>query len=259
LEEGKALEWWKDRRAARSRVKITMRERIIFNTTLERIVTHTPTVKSFFLRLPPGQKLEFRAGQFISVHIPRNNTIVRKQYSIASPPMDPTLLELCIKRVEGGFISNAFFSYSPGATIPIDGPHGVFIVRTRPVADLFFIGTGTGISPLRSIILWLLHEQFSNRITLIFGVRNENEILYEKEFRLLAEQHPNFFFIPTISRPVQWKGERGHVQDHLEKVVSNPDGKEVYICGLPPMVNAVKSKLKLIGFDRKQIHYEEYV
>ena len=236
-----------------------MKERTIYLTTLERIEVLTPSVRSFFLRLPTGQKLEFAPGQFVSVHLSKAGKTIRKPYSIASPPIDPTLLELCIKRVEGGFVSNTFFSFAPGATIPIDGPDGVFILKKPVDSDLFFIGTGTGIAPLRSMIQWLFHIGFSREVFLLFGVRNENEILYEKEFRKLEENHSHFHFIPTISRPVHWKGEKGYVQEKLEALIGNPDGKRVYICGLSAMVNGVREKLKSIGFDRKEIAYEKYV
>jgi ferredoxin-NADP reductase len=236
-----------------------LKGRTIYLTTLERIEVLTPSVRSFFLRLPPGQKLDFIPGQFISVHVTKEGKMIRKPYSIASPPIDPTLLELCIKRVEGGFVSNTLFSFSSGAAIPIDGPDGVFVLKNHFDSDLFFIGAGTGIAPLRSMIRWLFHAGFSREASLIFGVRNEKEILYEKEFRSLEEKHSNFHFIPTISRPVHWKGERGYVQEKLDAWIGNPDGKKVYLCGLPAMVNAVREKLKSIGFNRKEIAYEKYV
>lgn len=236
-----------------------MKERTIYSTTLERIEILTPSVRSYFLRLPPGQKLEFSAGQFISVHLFKSGKTIRKPYSIASSPIDPSLLELCIKRVEGGFVSNTFFSFEPGVTVPVDGPDGVFILKKPFDSDLFFIGTGTGIAPLRSMIQWLFHVGFSREVSLLFGVRNENEILYEKEFRSFEGKYSNFHFIPTISRPVFWKGERGYVQEKLESLIGNPDGKRAYICGLPAMVDAVREKLKSIGFDRKSISYEKYV
>ncbi|MHB8482635.1 MAG: ferredoxin--NADP reductase [Nitrospiria bacterium] len=233
--------------------------RTVHLSTLERIETSSSSVKSFFLRLPPGQKLEFKAGQFISVHVPKEGKIIRKPYSVASPPFDPTLLELCIKRVEGGFVSNTFFSYQEGTPIPIDGPDGVFILRNPFLYDLCFIGTGTGIAPLRSMIQWLFYEGFSKRLCLIFGVRNENEILYEKEFKELEKKHSNFQFVPTLSRPIHWQGETGYVQEKIGKFIGNAAGKEAYVCGLAPMIDAVKEKLKSAGFDRKQIHYEKYV
>jgi ferredoxin-NADP reductase len=236
-----------------------MPERKTYLTTLERIENRTPTVRSFFLRLPQGERLEFKAGQFISVHLSKKGIKIRKPYSIASSPSDTTLLELCIKRVENGFVSNTFFSFLPGVQIPIDGPDGVFTLKNLGATDLFFIGTGTGVAPLRSMIYSIFNQELTNEVYLLFGVRNENEILYEEEFRSLAEVQPHFHFIPVVSRPLNWKGERGHVQDIIEKWIDKPEGKEVYLCGLPSMVDAVREKLKSIGFDRKQLHFEKYV
>jgi ferredoxin-NADP reductase len=234
-------------------------DRKVYLTRLEKIETHTPTVKSFFLRLPPGEKLEFKAGQFISLHVPKEGKMVRKPYSIASSPSDTPLLELCVKRVENGFVSNTLFSYREGAEISVDGPDGVFYLRKPFKADLVFIGTGTGIAPLRSMIRSLFQENYPGQAVLIFGVRNDTDILYEKEFRQLEENHRHFKFVPVVSRPVNWKGETGYVQEKIDRYIGDSAGKEVYVCGLTPMVDAVKEKLKSIGFERKQIFYEKYI
>ena len=228
-------------------------------TTLETILPRSPSVKSFFLRLPPGQHFVFKAGQFISIHLQKEEKTIRKPYSIASPPYESDLLELCIKRVEGGFVSSAFFSFQEGITLPIDGPDGVFILKEPLSPRMIFIGTGTGIAPLRSMILSLFHQHYGGEITLVFGVRDENEILYGESFLRLSEVQPNFRFIPIVSRPTGWMGERGHVQDRLERWTGNPEDNSAYICGLPDMVGAVREKLKSLGFDRKQIRYEKYV
>ena len=236
-----------------------MAERKIYTTRLERIEDHTPSVKSFFLRLPPDQKFLFAAGQFLSIHLKKHGIAIRKPYSIASSPADPTLLELCVKRVEGGYVTNELFNYEIGREIPIDGPDGVFTLKNSLDSDLYFIGAGTGIAPLRSMILSLFSDHFERPVFLLFGVRKENEILYEKEFREMENQHPNFHFVPTISRPEKWAGEKGYVQEHLEHLVQKPDNKKFFICGLNPMVTAVREKLKTLGVDRKAIHYEKYV
>jgi ferredoxin-NADP reductase len=234
-------------------------DRKVYLTRLERIETHTPTVKSFFLRLPPGERLEFKAGQFISIHVPKEGKMVRKPYSIASSPSEIPLLELCVKWVKNGFVSNSLFSCQEGTAIPVDGPDGVFYLRKPFKAGLVFIGTGTGIAPLRSMIRSLFQENYPGQAVLIFGVRNETEILYEKEFRQIEENHGNFRFVPVISRPVNWNGETGYVQEKIDRYIGDSAGKEVYVCGLPPMVDAVKEKLKSIGFERKQIYYEKYI
>jgi NAD(P)H-flavin reductase len=101
-------------------------------------------------------------------------------------------------------------------------------------------------------------------ITLLFGVRHEEGLLYRKEFEKLAKQYKSFSFIPTITRPTAtWSGRTGRVQQHLDEAlaISSPDelaSVDVYICGLKDMVDDVRRELKQRGFNRKQIIYEEY-
>ena len=79
------------------------------------------------------------------------------------------------------------------------------------------------------------------------------------EFELLAEQHPNFRFWPTLSRPEEgWQGRAGHVQMHLMEALGDRRDVDVYVCGLKLMVDDVRSRLKELGFDRKHIIYEKY-
>jgi NAD(P)H-flavin reductase len=234
-------------------------ERKIYTATLERIEELSPTVRSFFLKLPPDAGFHFRAGQFISIRLDKGELEIRKPYSIASSPVDPGVLELCIKRVEGGYVSNRFFSLARGATIRFDGPDGVFYLRDPVGPELYFIGTGTGIAPLRSMILWLFSQDTPKKVTLLFGVRKENEILYNHDFLEIAARRPNFRYLPVVSRPEAWKGRTGHVQDQIEGLIANPAGEEFFLCGLPSMVDAVREKLKGMGYKRQQIHFEKYV
>lgn len=92
-----------------------------------------------------------------------------------------------------------------------------------------------------------------------FGVRYEDEILYNDEWLDFAERHPKFHYIPTISRPKEWRGEVGYVQRKLQKYITSHDNRRVYVCGLVPMIEAVEKAAIEIGFDLKQIHFEKYV
>src|SRR6202041_1800117 len=114
--------------------------------------------------------------------------------------------------VQEGRLSPWLFSLSPGGDMDFKGPYGAFILR-RPVSDSIFVATGTGIAPFRSILLSKLREHPDRRFTLIFGVRYEEGLLYNDEFRSLAEACPNFEYRPTLTRPPQsWTGRVGRVQ-----------------------------------------------
>ncbi len=231
-------------------------------TRLEKIFELTPTVRTFRLRFPEGIWAPFQAGQFASLHIPTPEKVLRKPYSICSAPHEKGYIDLCIKLVEGGKATNWFWERKVGDPVVITIPYGGFVLKEPFDHDFVFVATGTGLTPLRSMILTLYHDRLipaQRECWLIFGVRHEDEILYDDEWKRLAGQHKNFHYVPTISRPKGWRGEVGYVQDKLKKFITEPEGKQIYICGLIPMIEAVQRAAKEIGFDEKQVHFEKYV
>jgi NAD(P)H-flavin reductase len=138
------------------------------------------------------------------------------------------------------------------------GPFGAFIFR-QPVVDSILVAAGTGIVPFRAMLQERLSRDEEHSFTLIFGARYEYGLLYRQEFEQLAEQHANFRFWPTLSRPEPaWTGRTGHVQKHLFEAIGERRDVNVFICGLAAMVDDVRAILKSNGFDRKQIVYEKY-
>jgi ferredoxin-NADP reductase len=228
-------------------------------TKLEKIFELTPTVRTFRLRFPQDKWIPFQAGQFCMVQVPKDEKPLKKAYSICSAPFEKGYLDLCIKLVEGGFATNWFWTLREGDPVTVTIPYGGFVLKEPVAEELVFIATGTGLAPLRSMIMTLLKNGHSKPMMLIFGVRYENEILYTDELRDLEKRHANFRFIPTISRPKEWKGEVGYVQEKLKKYVTDPRNKQIYVCGLIPMIEAVQKAAEEIGFDKKQVHFEKYV
>ena len=231
-------------------------------TRVEKIFDLTPTVKTFRLRFPEGKWVPFKPGQFCSVHIPGPDKVHRKPYSICSAPHEKGYIDLCIKLVEGGFATHWFWEKKIGDEIVITSPYGGFLLKEPIGYDAVFVATGTGVTPLRSMILTLYHDQLipaGKKVWLIFGVRHENEILYNDEWKQLALQQKSFHYIPTVSRPKQWSGEVGYVQEKLKKFITDPHGKQIYVCGLVPMIEAVQQAAQEIGFDPKLVHFEKYV
>jgi len=233
----------------------------VFDMVVKRIVTHTPTVKSFYLYFPEGQTMPFLAGQFVMSIVPRDGKIVKKPYSIASSPYELAegYIELGIKRVEGGFMSTYFHNLKEGDTLKIDGPYGKFTMKHLDTPDeIIFVATGTGITPLRSMCKQMLKvDGVKKPIHMILGCRYENELLYEHEMRELERQYPNFHFIPTVSRPTPaWQGDTKYVQDVLVRRFPNPSHKQIYACGLVDMIQGLKNTCLAHGWAKEQLHYE---
>lgn len=220
-----------------------------------------PEVHHFQFEVPGVDQLHFTPGQFVSVVEHKGEKEITRAYSIASP-RGSNRFELCLNRVPEGLVSSWLFELKPGDEIDMREPLGYFTLR-HPGRRAVFVATGTGIAPFRSMLLDHL-PRTQPEITLLFGVRYEEGLLYGEELTKLAEQYPSFRFLPTITRPSEkWTGRTGRVQTYLDEAlalrtpieISNVD---VYICGLKEMVNDVRKELKERGFDRKQIIYEKY-
>lgn len=213
------------------------------------------------LILESNEPFEFEAGQFITIKIDDQDKPCFRAYSIASSPNDDKkTFELCIKAVEGGRGSVWLNSLDPGEEVTFLGPSGKFTFKTPAEKEVVFIATGTGVAPFRSMIEDQLKKKNTHKITLLFGVRHEKDIFYQKLFQKLASEHENFNFEITISRPEnkEWTGNIGRVTTLLEKITTDLSKCESYICGLTDMINSVTEILKEKGCSEESIHFEKY-
>lgn len=205
------------------------------------------------------ETLDFEAnfvpGQFYSVTAFVNEEPITRAYSIASPPGGRTF-SLCANLVPDGRLTPHVFALQPGEEVDLTGPWGSFILRREP-ADSIFVATGTGITPFRSMLHAHVAERPAQNFTLIFGARHE--LLYHHEFEELAARHPNFTYLPTLTRPLRaWEGRTGRVQPLVMETLGDRRDVDVYICGLKEMVDDLRTQLKACGLDRKRIIYEKY-
>jgi ferredoxin-NADP reductase len=215
-----------------------------------------PNTRHFVFESPEW-KAAFVPGQFLSLTATIGEDDITRAYSIVSAP-DGHSFALCANLVPDGHLSPFLFSLNPGDEIDFKGPYGAFILR-RPVSDSIFVATGTGIAPFRSMLIANLAEHPDRRFTLIFGVRYEHGLLYHDELRRLAENHPNFDYRPTLTRPPEhWTGRVGRVQQPTIEALGERRDMDIYICGLREMVDDMRAKLKELGLDRKRIIYEKY-
>lgn len=238
-------------------------ERHLLEGQLVRSVWLSPQTKHLEFRVSDVGDFPFIPGQFITIKQPRlDGKAHSRAYSIASAPRSDAAFDLCLNRVEDGFLSNWLCDLEPGASVQFHGPHGRFVLRWPP-ADSIFIATGTGIAPIRSMVEWLFAEPERNRgheYWLVFGTRYEHSIYYRDEFEAIARGNANFHYVPTLSRCSDaWAGCRGYVQDHVRAIVAGRNEMRAYICGLHQMVNATRELLKQeLGWDGRQIIFERY-
>lgn len=230
-----------------------------FTARLVRSASLTDLTKH--LEFETAGRFGFVAGQWLSLKANKpDGEEITRAYSIASPP-DNNRFALCLNRVQDGFMSNFLCDMREGDELPCQGPFGNFILRP-PMRDTLLIATGTGIAPFRSMLQWVLADSSRHQgrqIWLLFGSRTENDIYYHREFLQLATEHPNFHYLPTLSRgSADWQGLRGYVQEHVAGIVGSRTDMHAYICGLKKMITANRELLKDSGWDRKSIIYEAY-
>ncbi len=233
----------------------------IFTTTIDEIIDMgVQETRHFKCVFEPNTPFDFEAGQFVNIMAthPAENKLIKRPYSIASPPFQKGSIDLCWKRIAGGFMTNHLWDLKKGDKLQVQGPLGRFTVKQPPPKTLVYVSTGTGIAPFRSMILQLLQDGATNEIWNIFGNRYDEDILYQKEFEDLAVKHKNFHNVFTVSRPKAWKGEKEYVQFMVKKYVPDPKDKHIYICGLTNMIMDVQKTALESGYAKEQIFYEKY-
>lgn len=229
---------------------------------LARGVNLSDRTKHLEFEISGVDRFDFSPGQFLSIREPRpDGKLVTRAYSIASPPRGNSTFDLCLNRVDEGFMSNYLCDIEDGHEVHLHGPHGHFVMRPER-KDSVFIATGTGIAPFRGMVHWLFADESRHQgheFWLVYGTRYVHDIYYREEFEEIARRHPNFHYVVTLSRPDEnWKGATGYVQDHVREIVKDRKDMDAYICGLNAMVSANRQQLKELGWDRHSIVYERY-
>ena len=232
--------------------------------------------RRFFLEVPELTEFDFKPGQFVTLDLPIHEKPNKRwrSYSIASAPDGTNGFELVISLMEQGAGTHYLFEQvNEGSELIYRGPQGVFVLPEEIDRDLYFICTGTGIAPFRSMAQHILNNNIPHKeIYLIFGCRKFSDTLYEDELRELANDYPSFHFIPTFSReqtddPSIHTGYVHKVYDEIiqSKMESsqNPEIKKLppayfFLCGWKNMIDEAKKKIQGLGYDRKSIHQELY-
>lgn len=237
----------------------------IFDVRLARARMLSANVRELAFERVDGAEFEFVAGQWISIVLPLPEGEGRRSYSIASAPDGSAGLSIAVTKVEGGPGSTYLHAMEEGATVRAIGPQGFFTRPRGARQPSLFIGTGTGVTPLRSIILDALRAGDDSPMTLLFGVRRPEDRLYHEELDALAARYDNLRVEYSLSRgPLEWTARRGYVQSHVEELWRDLEAKgagapHAYVCGLERMVSAVRDVLrKQMNVDRKQVHSERY-
>jgi ferredoxin-NADP reductase len=239
------------------------RTQSVYEAVIERILEHTADTRSLFLRLPAGQRLVFKPGQFLSFFLPVTEQVLTRPYSIASDPENGNLLEICFNLVPGGLGSRYLFERRIGDTLRFTGPWGTFVLDQAPQSECIFIAEGPGIAPIRPMIKRALAaEDGGSVVRLLYKAEEEQEILYHAEWQSWAQSSERFHFVPLLSYPpAGWNGLRGSLLEQVERAYIQADSNRsrcFYICGVGSQVIALRDLLRQAGYQRRAVQYEKW-
>ncbi|SEK57062.1 CDP-4-dehydro-6-deoxyglucose reductase [Roseateles sp. YR242] len=220
--------------------------------TVERI---SHDVVRVMLRLPPTSRLPFLSGQYIDVIGPDS---IRRSYSLANAPREDQQLELHIREVPGGAMSQYWFHQArANDLLRLRGPIGTFFLRGQAGKDLVLLATGTGIAPVKAILEDVVRREPAAQprsVTVYWGGRHRDDLYWH------APDQPGLRFVPVLSRADDsWTGARGYVQDIFLGEVRDLPNTLVYACGSDAMIHSAQARLQAAGLPDRQFHSDAFV
>ncbi len=209
---------------------------------------------NFRVTAPPT--ITFLPGQTISLHVGEG---LNRSMSIASLPTDTTHILMCHDVSPMGPGSQWTLTHKEGDQATFMAPLGIFILDKESHRKKVLVATGTGIAPYRPMIIDYLTSGGTDDITLYWGLRHEDDVYWDEEFRALSQEYPNFRYVLTLSRAGEtWHGKRGRVTEHVIQEEQNIPGSDYYLCGNKQMIVDMEAQLTGAGVPKAQIYKELY-
>lgn len=211
-----------------------------FTVKVFRNTPAAPDVSVLQLRLPAGQRARFKAGQYLQVALTDGS---RRSYSMANPPHESDTLQLHIRHVQGGQFTRIVPGLQAGATLQVELPFGDFELREESQDPLLCVVGGTGFAPAKSLLDDLLKKKIQRPVTLVWGGRDRAGLYLLAAVERWKKLMPGFTFVPALEDAADAAalgGFHGRVDDAVRAHAASLAGHEVYCCGSPGMVAAVR-------------------
>jgi CDP-4-dehydro-6-deoxyglucose reductase len=222
-------------------------------SSIDRLATDVVRV---ILRLPPTADFRSIPGQYIDVIGPGG---VRRSYSLANANTADKILELHIRAVDGGIMSDYWFKHAKANDLlRLNGPLGTFFLRDLEQLHLVFLATGTGIAPVKAMLESLTNtapEQAPQSVTVFWGGRTAEDLYFDPQ--AIPAGHR---FVPVLSRAASgWAGVSGYVQNAF--LATQPDlaRTAVYACGSDAMIRSAKASLFAAGLPDTRFFADAFV
>jgi ring-1,2-phenylacetyl-CoA epoxidase subunit PaaE len=218
---------------------------------------------------PFNEVVSYRPGQFLTLLLPQDGKKVRRSYSMSSSPYTDVSLAITIKRVPGGYASNLLLdTIKEGDTIEVMEPAGTFFPKQADdqIRQVVFIGAGSGITPLFSILKSILMVEPESEVVLLYGSRNEESIIFKNKLDALQVKYKDRLrVVQTLSQPSEtWSGDTGRLnKTHILKIIErfsdlDKSQAEFFICGPEDMMEEAQRALAILAVPESKIRQESF-
>lgn len=215
----------------------------------------SPTTVELAIDIPNRGELAFLPGQYVNIAVP--GTEVTRSYSFANAPHEERLVFL-VKLTPGGAMSNWLTERAAvGEEVTFTGPNGSFFLREarRPV---LMLAGGTGLAPVLSMLRQLDVDGCDRGGRLVYGVSTDDDLVKLDEVEELVSRLPGFTWDHCVSDPASTAANKGYVMSLIGEEDLHDGDVAIYLCGPPPMVEAVRTHVAGAGIQPTGFYYEKF-
>lgn len=209
---------------------------------------------SFELRVALDAPMAFLPGQYVNVEVPGREA--HRAYSFSSPPGAAEAAFL-VRNIPGGVMSDYLAAGRTGDAVTLTGPMGAFYLRPVERPQLWLAG-GTGLSPFLSMLEELAARGTEQPVRLYYAVTNAADLVLLDRVEALADGIGGVEVITVVGDPAAEHPRQGYVTDHVSAQDLHGGEVDVYLCGPPPMVEAVRAHFKSLGVEPAAFHFEKF-
>jgi ferredoxin-NADP reductase len=210
------------------------------------------SIRMFWFR--PERLPRYTAGQFIELRLPHDQPDKRgdkRWFTLSSSPTEE-LLAITTKFAPeaGSTFKQTLASLTPGNVVTMSEPMGDFVLPKNRSIPLVFVAGGIGVTPMRSMVKWLVDTDEQRTITLLYAARNQEELAFLELFRPSGIE-----FVPVVSQAdASWQGATGTLDGSRIVELTNPANDTLFfLSGPEPMVEALGKSLKAEGINKRHI------
>ncbi len=232
------------------------------NLVISRIEEHGDIAKSYYFKSEGAPLAYFKAGQYLTFKLEIGSSVVTRSYSIASSPESALNGEyqITVKRINDGFVSDYILdNWSVGDKVVAYAPEGNLIYNPlRDAKNIVGIAGGSGITPFLSIARAIAQGDEACSLTLLYGCRTSDEILFKAELDSLSEKNEKINVVYVLSHSDEEGYEKGFVgADIISKYA--PEGNySIFVCGPGGLYKFLDTELPKLQKEKKYIRFEVF-